>query len=65
MNNEKISKTLIALRGSQSQCQVATALGISASALSMYERGERIPRDNIKEKIARYYGKEVGQIFYA
>lgn len=38
-------------------------LNISVSALSMYERGERIPRDNIKIRIASYYKKPINKIF--
>lgn len=34
------------------------------SALAMYENGARIPRDENKEKITRYYGKTVDEIFF-
>lgn len=64
MNRKAISKKLISLRGSRTQDEVASALNISASALSMYECGERIPRDEIKIKIAKYYGVTVGEIFF-
>ena len=37
------AQKLIELRGERSQKEVADALGISISALSMYENGERIP----------------------
>ena len=42
---------------------VADALEISVSALFMYERGERIPRDQVKKRIALYFGKSVEEIF--
>lgn len=29
----------------------------------MYERGERIPRDQIKKRIAQYFGQSVEEIF--
>ena len=60
-----IAKKLRDLRGDISASVVANALGISVSALFMYERGERIPRDEVKVRIAQYYGKSVQDIFYA
>ena len=59
------AERLIELRGNRTQAEVARALGISISAISMYEQGERVPRDEIKRKIAQYYGKTVGEIFFA
>lgn len=64
MNIEKIRKNLIEARGDKSQTVVAKDLGISLSALSMYETGARIPRDEVKEQIAHYYGKTVGFLFF-
>ncbi len=64
MYSNKIGIRLIKLRGEKSQTEVAKALGISDSALSMYERGARIPRDSVKVKIAKYYGKTVQSIFF-
>lgn len=52
------------LRGDRSQAEVAKALMISDSALSAYETGERVPRDDVKRRIARFYGKTVGEIFF-
>lgn len=65
MNGVEIGKRLIQLRGSRTQEEVAKALGISLSAIGMYERGERIPRDEIKILIAKFYDKTVQAIFYA
>lgn len=59
-----IGKELVRLRGSRTQEEVAKALGISLSAIGMYERGERIPRDEIKIAIAKYYDKTVQSIFF-
>ena len=64
MNPVEIGKRLAELRGSRTQAEVALALGISVSALSMYENGERIPRDNIKIRIANYYKKPIHKIFF-
>lgn len=44
--------------------EVAKACGISRSALTMYETGGRIPRDEIKLRLAFYYGVPVDQLFY-
>ena len=63
MDAEAISKRLIQLRGEKTQEEVAKAVGISKSALSMYENGSRIPRDEIKIRIAKYYHKSVQAIF--
>lgn len=65
MNNRAIADRLIKLRGAKTREEVAKACGISISALAMYEQGERIPRDDIKVRIAQYYGRTVGFIFYA
>lgn len=64
MNKRKIAKTLVSLRENKTQKEVATDLGISVSALAMYEQGNRIPRDEIKVMIADYYGKSVQEIFF-
>lgn len=52
------------LRGNMSRQQLANELNISKSALDKYERGERVPRDNVKRRIATYFGKTVQEIFY-
>lgn len=64
MDAEAIAKKLIDLRGNESRARVAKDLGISVSALAMYETGARIPRDEIKKKIAQYYGVSVEEIFF-
>ena len=66
LNAEKIGKRLIKLRTESGLTQevVSKKLGISNSALGMYERGERKPRDEIKVKIAKFYGKTVQEIFF-
>ena len=64
MQSQKIGDRLTKLRGNKSQAEVANAIGISNSALSMYECGERIPRDTVKVKLAMYYGETVQSIFF-
>ena len=64
MDIDAIKKRLINARGERSQNEVAKDVGISAAALSMYESGERVPRDEIKEALAKYYGSTVGFLFF-
>lgn len=64
MDAKVIGARLRELRGSRSLQEVADALEISVSALSMYENGERIPRDTIKIRIADYYKKPIHKIFF-
>lgn len=64
MDAKAIGERLIQLRGERTQEEVARALGISVSSVGMYERGERMPRDEIKIAIAKYYDKTVQFIFF-
>lgn len=64
MSNEAMAKRLRDLRGEIPRETVSNAVGISKSALSMYERGERIPRDSVKVRLAKFYGKTVEYIFF-
>lgn len=52
------------LRGNKKLETVARACGIAQSTLSMYESGERMPKDSIKVLLANYYKKSVQYIFY-
>lgn len=65
LDAKAIGSRLRELRGERSLTEAANAIGISVSALSMYENGERIPRDNIKISISNYYKKPIHKIFYA
>ena len=53
------------LRGCRTAVGVAKELGISHSSLVKYEKDERTPRDEVKKKIAKYYGKTVSYIFFS
>lgn len=59
-----IGKKLKNLRGEKTQREVANSIGITVSSWAMYERDERIPRDEVKVRIAQYFGKTVQDIFY-
>jgi putative transcriptional regulator len=65
LNKERIAEILVTLRGNRSREEVAKALGISVSALQMYENAQRVPKDEIKLKIANYYGMSVESIFFS
>lgn len=60
-----IASRLVALRGEKAREKVAKSCGISKSALAMYEIGARIPRDEIKIKLAQFYNTSVEAIFFA
>lgn len=64
MERKEAGKKLVELRGKKSQAEVAEAVGITQAALSMYERGERTPRDDVKIKLAKYFESDVAFIFF-
>lgn len=61
-----IAKKLTKLRQKKQKTQqeVASALGLSVSAIAMYEAGVRVPRDEVKLALAQYYQTTVGYIFF-
>lgn len=61
MDNELLRE----LRGGKTQKEIAKDIGITKSAWAMYERGERIPRDEVKVKIAKYFGRTIEELFFA
>lgn len=64
MNPQEIGKKLRELRKEKSMQEVAKANGISVSALSMYESGQRIPRDEVKIRLAKYYRTKIEKLFF-
>lgn len=63
MNPITIGNRLRALRGEKTIKEVADDVSVSVSALTMYELGNRIPRDEIKIRLANYYNQSVESIF--
>lgn len=59
-----IGQRLRELRGERLQQEVADEVGVTKMAISAYENGERVPRDEIKIRLASYYGKSVETIFF-
>ncbi len=64
MNPQRIGEKLKALRSNQTLKEVSGILGISDSALNAYEHGLRVPRDDVKIKLAKYYGQSIESLFY-
>lgn len=59
-----IGEKLKKLRGNKIRKIVAEDLGITESSLSNYENDYRIPRDEVKKKIALYYDVSIESIFF-
>ena len=52
------------LRGDKSQEVMAQEVGVTKSAWAMYERNERVPRDEVKVRIANHFHRTVQEIFF-
>ena len=59
-----IGEKLIELRGDKSIETVAKATDVTTQAIWNYENNKRVPRDEIKIRLAAYYGVPVGEIFF-
>ena len=64
MDRMKIAQRLRELRGDRTRLEVAEAIGIQQSAIANYENGDRVPTDELKIKLAEYYGVPVGTLFF-
>lgn len=62
--SKTIGKKLRELRGEKTQEEIASDLNITKSSWAMYERDERIPRDEMKVRIAHYFGKSIQELFF-
>lgn len=67
MDKVKIGRKLTSLRKERGETaiDVANAIGISPSAIYMYESGIRIPRDEIKVELSKHFSVPVEEIFFA
>jgi transcriptional regulator with XRE-family HTH domain len=52
-------------RGNIPRETVCKDIGIGLSTLTMYELNQRTPRDEIKKRLAKYYGISVEALFFA
>lgn len=64
IQKETTGMILRKLRGDRTQGEIAAILGITKSSWAMYERDERVPRDEVKIRIANFFGKTVQELFY-
>ena len=53
------------LRGDLDVKSVSSSIGVSESSWKKYEREERIPRDEVKLKIADFFKTSVQEIFFS
>ena len=65
MDGIVIGKRLKELRGEKTLENVGNDLNVTPMAVSLWERGERIPNDDMKLKISNYFGVPLFDIFYA
>lgn len=64
IDKEKMAEKLKQYRGEKTQKEVCLDVGITPSALAMYETGERVPRDEIKVILANYYHTTINELFF-
>ena len=62
--DKSVADKLVKARGAKTRAEAAAEIGISYRALTSYEQGWRRPSDNVKKKIADYYGMTVQALFY-
>ena len=60
----EIGRRLRDLRGEKPREAIALEIGVTANAITNYENGVRVPTDDLKMKLAKYFGKTVQEIFY-
>ena len=65
IGTEAMGKRLKELRGRKTIREVAEACLITTSALGNYESGFRIPRDEVKARLANYYGLTIDELFFS
>lgn len=59
---ERIRKNRMKLKLTQEQ--LAEKVNVKPSAISMYEVGERMPRDETKKKLAILFGTTIDELFF-
>ena len=64
LTRQEIGARLKELRGDKTLKQVGDDLNVTSMAVSNWENGERTPNDDMKVKIANYYGVSVGSLFF-
>lgn len=66
MDKKSIGEKISELRNKMNitQKELGNAVGISSTSIAMYELNERIPRDEIKKRIAAYFNVSVQDLFF-
>ena len=66
MKKVTVGRKLQALRKSNNLSveDVCDKVLISKSSLQKYETDRRVPRDNVKKRLAEFYGSTVANIFF-
>lgn len=66
LDSMKIGNRIKSLRTERGETteDMARSIGTSCSAIGMYENGQRVPRDEIKIRIAEHFGVPVECIFF-
>ena len=52
------------LERNMTQASLAAEIGVTPMAISLYESGGRVPRDEIKMKLCDYFGVTVSALFF-
>ena len=65
MDSKVIGNRLKKMRGDMTVKALADKLGVVPSAVSMYEKGERVPRDKVKIRYAQIFNRSIDEIFFA
>lgn len=61
----EVGKRLRFLRGDRTLQKVSDDTGLGVSALTMYELGNRMPRDEAKIALADYYNVTIDDLFFS
>ena len=64
IQKETTGMILRKLRGDRTQEEIAAILGITKSSWAMYERDERVPRDEVKIRIANFLVRRCRSFLY-
>ena len=67
LDTVQIGNRIKGLRESRKETmqELSRAIGTSESAIGMYESGQRVPRDEIKIRIAEHFTVPVESIFFS
>lgn len=65
MDANKIGNRLKQLRGLRRPEEIAYKVDCSVSSILLYESGKRIPKDDVKLKLANLYGLTVQELFFS